>query len=72
VSAEFGAETPFDQFGCNGFGLCADMRRISAHARAVDAVLFGRATLTADGTLSGIGLNAEKSKMSGELGTPVT
>src|SRR6266480_3332958 len=58
--AGFDTAVPFEQLGCYGLSLCADVCGIAARSRAVDADLAGlHAFATNPGTLGGICFNAE-------------
>lgn len=59
--AGFDTVGPSEQICGNGFGPGADVGGIASQARAVDAILLGLSSLATDGSLCGVGLNAEPS-----------
>jgi hypothetical protein len=56
----FGAVVPFEQFGRDGFGLCAHISGVSPKTGSVDSVLVGLSSLTANRALGCVGFNAKE------------
>jgi hypothetical protein len=59
--AGFGASAPIEQFGGNGFGLCAIERGIATCACTIDSILHSLSSLATDRAFGGVGLDAEQS-----------
>jgi hypothetical protein len=67
----FGAGVAFQEFGGDGLSLCSQIRGVAAQAGAMDAFLVSLSSLTTDGALCCVGLNAKQAQIPREFRPPM-
>jgi hypothetical protein len=64
-----GAGVAFQGFGGDGLSLCSQIRGVAAQAGAMDAFLVSLSSLTTEGALCSVGLNAKEAQDSARIPT---